>query len=167
VTTATVEESVPEIVAVIPQAPTVPPPAVNIAQETEDRSNLAPRGGVDEKEPKLVLSARHREALIPMLSPYRGSKVTILVESHDSEDLRFAEQLKDAFMKSGWGVNGVEEGVPSGPTPRIYLLVPDEVVRGRVEAVLKGMESLGTDCPVAKVSYLDQDELELRVGNRP
>ena len=153
--------------AVQPPAPVAEPTTQNILQVTQNRLDSSPTTTTTQREQRRIVTAEQREKMIAILSPLRGSRITISAESGDLESFQFAEQLTELFMKSGWGVNAVEEATDSVPTPGVCLFAPDQISALKVKAVLNGMRLVAAVCPVTKVGYLEVDELELRVGSNP
>ena len=133
------------------------------------------------------ISPEQFEKMKTLLTPYAGSRITIIATASDEESQAFSAQLNSVFHEAGWQVE-VQTTMPAGSMPSVFLRVPkSHIPESKVKefsnsatdvaltvndlpaqdvAILKVFRVLDMDCPLETMEG-SKDNVEVRVGSRP
>lgn len=113
--------------------------------------------------PRLI-TAENKQKMISILSPDKGSYITVTSILGDNEGFQFATQVKDVLNSSGWKVNGVNQGVFTQPISGIVIFVKNERYPIRVNTIVKAFSIIGL-MPYGSIdNSLSQDDVQLVIG---
>ncbi len=109
------------------------------------------------------------QSLLPeIVSVLAGNEgyVGITTVLGDQEAFQFAKQLKSAFTKAGWEVNGVSQSVYGNPVKGIHIVVQSRQYPKRVNAIVKVLSMLELAYEESLNPKLESDKVELIIGGR-
>jgi hypothetical protein len=137
--------------------------------------------------PRRQISSEQRERMKALLTPYAGSRITMISTVGDEESQAFGAQLDFVFREAGWQTE-VQTAMSGGPMPSIFLRVPkSHIPESKVKefsnsatdvtltiadlppqdlALLKAFRVLEMDCPLETMD-LPKDHIEVKIGSRP
>ena len=133
------------------------------------------------------INPEQHEKMKAFLSPYAGSRITMISIVGDEESQAFGTQLESVLREAGWQTE-VHTTMAAGPMPNVFLRVPkSHIPESKVRefsnsatdvtltvadlppqdlALLKAFSVLGVDCPLETMDT-SNDHVELRIGSRP
>jgi hypothetical protein len=112
------------------------------------------------------LSEDQRRILLRELQKLKGEIVDVSVPMGDTEAFALAEQFKAVFSQAGLDVNGVNQGIYSGPMPGLLITVPTEELTPKVNSFVQALRAASLEVSGNLDRSKSGNEIILVVGSK-
>jgi hypothetical protein len=130
---------------------------------------------IERKQAYQHLTDEQKQALIRVLSPFRGDKVRIFYVIGDANGKAYADDFASVFAKAGWdygGGSGVKQGIfEKDPIGIEITLNATQVTAGKIpraaETLVQTLNALGLAERGFRSPGVPPDTIEIRIGKKP